>query len=353
MTPTRRAPSRIVAPLAVVALAFAFALAATSASAAPLRQIVPSVVAFSSDGVRYAAYETRAGAPLVVLDTISGRRSSVPVPAGCQLEGESEGAPDGALFNTFVDGQALITCPGGHEALLDVSSGAVRSLPGNETDWYQLGTRYVRGNEKGENEVVFDLATGTVKRIGGFEWVDLDEPEAPGPRSACPALRATLTRIGPAMVVHGGVAAEYAEGIFAGPLGSRGDVQIARCSGARRVLAGQHVSGHDAPGHVPRDFAVGGGVLSWDTGAPPEATNLGETRPRGFYPRLEALSLATARKHRWNLPRREPESTVGAFGYSAHTANSVFWLATHTTKDEGEAGVAVTSYTLYSASLQS
>lgn len=340
---TRRAPQCALASLIAAA---ALGLAATSALATPLRPVASSIVALSSDGVRYAAYETRAGAPLVVLDTSSGRRTSVPMPAGCLLVNGYEGG----LFATSAEGQALITCSGGREeALLDERSGAVRSLPGTETAWGWLGTRYVRGNEKGENTVVFDLATGSVKRIGNFEYVDLDEPEAPGPSSACPALRPLLTRQSRAMVVGGGVAAAYEDGVFAGPLGNHGNVQIARCSGARTVLRGQRVRGVRQGG--PRDFDVRGGVLSWDTGVAPEEVDEEEIRPRGFAPRVEAVSLASGRRRSWKLPRRYVERTTGAFGYSTHTSNTVFWVATRTAGSAGEAGPMVETYSLFSASL--
>jgi hypothetical protein len=42
------------------------------ALASGVRQLARSTIAFSSDGVRYAAWQVRAGGPIVVLDTRTG-----------------------------------------------------------------------------------------------------------------------------------------------------------------------------------------------------------------------------------------------------------------------------------------
>ena len=72
-------------------------------------------------------------------------------------------------------------------------------------------------------------------------------------------------------------------------------------------------------------------MLSWDTGCEGEAAEPGERHFRG---RLYSYDLATHRRTSWQLPRLTvrggEEPITGTFGFSTHTANAVFWLATQT-----------------------
>jgi hypothetical protein len=73
------------------------------ASATPLRRLAPRITSFASDGVRYAAWQVNAAAPIVVLDTRTGKRRAIPVP-GCVLADQSRSSvSDGG-------GRFLLTC---------------------------------------------------------------------------------------------------------------------------------------------------------------------------------------------------------------------------------------------------
>jgi hypothetical protein len=321
-------------------------LSVPAALAAPLRQIASPVLAFSSDGVRYAAWEAREGAPVLVLDTRSGRRASFPLAAGCRILDEGEG---GGFSPTSAGGRVLIDCGDERYELLDERTGASRALPSGTT-WYALGTRYARGNDAGEHQVVYDLSSGSVRHVGEAEYADLDRPGAPGLRSVCPALRRVVRREA-LVLLEGGVA--YGGGVFASPLGEHGAVQIARCRGARAVLPGQRVSGRES-GDFPRDFDLRGGLLSWDTGSQTDTTDGGDEGAAGrFSARLNVVEPRSRRRRSWRLPRRAIAGSVGGpgfFGYSAHTSRAVFWVATRSVAAT-ESGPVVASYTLYSAPL--
>ena len=74
---------RWLATLAVVLITLG---AVTSrAQASHLRQLARSTTSFAADGERYAAWQLNAGAPIVVLDTLTGSRQTIPAPAGCEL----------------------------------------------------------------------------------------------------------------------------------------------------------------------------------------------------------------------------------------------------------------------------
>ena len=233
---------------------------APAAGASQLRQIASPIFAFTSDGVSHVAWEASEGGPIVVLDTATGQRRTFTPPPGCRLADQGEG---GSYLQTAAAGRMLIQCePREQEELLDMRTGHATPLPLG-TYWYELGTRYAQGNDADEHQVVIDLATGAVRRIGETDYVDLDRRGALGERAVCPALRSALRRAAP--LLSSGAAA-YRNGILAGQLGSHGMVQIRRCDGRRTVLAGQRV-GNAFANHVPRSFDLRGGLLSWDTGS--------------------------------------------------------------------------------------
>ncbi len=128
-------------------------------------------------------------------------------------------------------------------------------------------------------------------------------------------------------------------------------VQIRRCDGRRTVLAGQYVS-NGFNNHVPRSFDLRGGVLSWDTGSDADTTNGGETgREATFRARLDAVAPSSRRRRTWALPRHAVPGGAGgadSYGYSTHTSNTVFWIATRSVA-QTESGPVVASYSLYSA----
>lgn len=333
--------------LVLVALLVAMLAVAPGALAVPLRLLAAPVVAFSSDGVRYATWQTTVQSPLVVLDTRTGRQATFAPPSGCSLLDQTEG---GSYVPTAAAGRVLIQCvQQGHERqqLLDVRTGEVTPLPAG-TQWYALGERYVRGEDANEHQVLRSLATGASRRERDSQFADLDRPGAPGIRSVCPRLR---TRVrAESQYLTGSFA--YRDGVLARQLGERGDIEVARCGGRAHVLSGQRLSGK-AHNHVPRDFDLRGGLLSWDTASFADTTAGGEGGPadRGFRSRLNVLALATARHRTWALPRIAlAHAEADYYGYSTHTANTVFWVATRTLAF-GESGPSVQTYSLYSARL--
>jgi hypothetical protein len=337
---TRRALAMTVASVALLALA-----SVPSARAAPLRPLASPVVAFSSDGVRYAAWQSAEQSPIVVLDTRTDRQTAFAAPTGCRLLDQAEGS---SYAPTAAAGRVLIQClQQERQQLLDMRTGEFTPLPGG-ISWDELGTRYVRGEDAREHQLVRSLATGAIKREGDGEFADLDRPGAPGVRSVCPRLRARVRA--EARFLTGSFA--YERGVLARQLGERGDVEVARCGRRARVLGGQRLLGK-AHNHVPRDFDLRGGLLSWDTGSYADSTAGGEGGPseRGFRSRLNALGLASGRHLTWALPRVAlPRTEPDFYGYSTHTANSVFWLATRTLAFS-ESGPLVHTYSLYSARL--
>ena len=309
-----------------------------------LRQIASPIFAFSSDGVSRVAWEASEDGPIVVLDTGTAQRRTLTPPPGCRLADEDEG---GSYLPTAAAGRVLIQCePREQEELLDMRTGVATPLPLGSY-WYELGTRYARGNNSKEQQVVIDLATGTIRRVGDG-YVDLDRRGARGAPAVCPALRSALRHAAPLLSTG---AAAYRNGILAGQFGSHGMIQLRRCDGRRTTLAGQHVDNEFA-NHVPRSFDLRGGLLSWDTGSEADTTN-GEEPPRRplFRARLDIVAPGSHRRRSWTLPRRKVPGGVGgpdSYGYSTHTSNTVFWVATRSVT-QGESGPSVASYSLYSA----
>ena len=349
--------------LAVMCLALPSAASATSA--VPLRRLVASTVTFASDGSRYVAWQTRVGAPVVVFDTRTGAQRRLDLPVGCELANEEQrhNGRDAAA------GRFLLSCRGGRSlesALLNGRDGTTIRLP-NTADWTAVGTRYVLGvseastcvqsrNELAIGEehglpclALYDLASSQVSYRPPSLWPDIDQAGAP---PICPRLRQEpLTE----QIKHGDREFAYGDGYFAKPGGRlRRDVRIERCHGRPTILP---ESG--GPENEPENFDLRDGLLTWDTAHPGFEFNEyphseGANRTRGM---LYSYDLSTGRRHDWKLPRlpvRETDrrfSVVSVLGYSTHTANMVFWIAT-TAGAVTRAGVEVESSAVYVAPLR-
>ncbi|HUE27714.1 MAG TPA: hypothetical protein VMP89_13145 [Solirubrobacteraceae bacterium] len=335
---------RTVRTVPAVALAASALWAAhVSAASAALQPIAPSVSEFSSDGHRYAAWQVRDDAPVEVLDTATRRTSTIVPPVGCRLQDQGEG---GLYLRPASSGRFLLDCQNERTVLLDVRSAHARLLPA-VASWSELGAQYAVGDDEDQHELVLNLASGTIRRVRGYPNIELDHTGLPRGRSICRGLRAAVQREG--IEDRGNFA--YHDGLFAHLFGRHGDVQIQRCDGTRTVFRGQRV-GSALAEHAPRSFDLGGGVLSWDTGV--EADTVVEGRAAGPAA-LFALRPGSPLR-RWALPLRRVAGAAdegggpSAYGYSAHTLNEVFWLATRTLS-QSEAGPDVATMTVYAAPL--
>jgi hypothetical protein len=188
--------------LALVALATMYGGLCSGAIASPLRLLAPSTIAFSSDGARYAAWQVRKGSAIVVFDTRTGHRAAISPPAGCELYDHN--ASD--LATPAAAGRFLLACSEG-SALLDVGSGAVKTLPSPmgpfNSGWVAVGGRYVewtadqhacrQTSSEGRRRVpctaLYDIATGVVSYRPESQLPDLDRRGAP---PICRTLREKL-----------------------------------------------------------------------------------------------------------------------------------------------------------------
>jgi hypothetical protein len=310
---------------------------ASPAAASSLHRLASGTVAFSSDGTRYAAWQVRGDERIVVLDTLTGQRRQITPPAGCKLHDEAE---DGEPIISAAAGRFLLTCgEGGAQALLDVQTGRSVLLPkksNGSSDWYRVGTRYVMGVN-----VLYDIATGVsrpLKRVA-----DLDAAGA-STNAICPAVRR--------LVVHSHGQTDRSAWAFQGELfaqgtGEYGDVQIDRCHGSPTIL--QARGGKEGDG-APRNFDLRAGLLSWDTGDNENAGYVSPSESRPYRGSLYAYGLVTHKLETWLLPRLSVEGEIGTFGYSTHTANMVFWIATRTLG--GGELLHVETSSIYAASLK-
>jgi hypothetical protein len=326
----------------------------TDARASRLRVLVPRVVRFATDGTRYAAWQVHVGGPIVVLDTVTRVRHEVPPPAGCNLEnGEDSGD---ARTGVAVAGQFMLQCLGGTGSatgVLNVRSGRSVRLPdvSLRAEWVRLGSRYAQGYSQedvcahsaaevtaGETGCIllFDLASGAVSYRPQGQVVDLDDPGAP---SACPAVQ----RRGHLLGVNSLRGLTYADGVLASE-GTRhnGDVELVRCHGRPTILPGRD---------EPRNINIGGGLLTWDNGLnPTESATTSETRT------LISYGLSSRRRRSWALPfvavkgQVEPQRAE-PYGYSSHTANTVFWIAPRAIELALHGGGRVLGSSVYAARL--
>jgi hypothetical protein len=352
---------------------------ASRAQASQLRQLARSTTSFASDGERYAAWQLHAGAPIVVLDTLTGSRDTI-APAGCELmrdQGEY-----GEPSTTAADGRFLLDCETParvrSQEVLDLGApGAFVMLPNGagfalSRPWTALGTRYVQGtaapeecsHSAGEHEpciALFDLATGAVSYRPPSQVLNLDLPGAP---QICPALRASL-RAQLRQVLPEQLA--FQNGVFAHPTANGHNIRIERCNGRSTLLRGPSEPAAE-PGGVrpsePRSFDLGAGLLTWDTAHNANGAEMNEqSNARGT---LSSYRLSTGRRRTWKLPPLAligapdidgsgPEvQSPGVYGYSAHTANTVFWIATRTVKAAGvTSALTVETSSVYAASVSS
>jgi hypothetical protein len=368
------------ATLALVLVLIMLGAIASRAQASHLRQLARSTTSFASDGGRYAAWQVTPASPIVVLDTSTASTQTIAAPAGCELmrdQGEY-GEPSA----TAADGRFLLDCVtpahGQSQEVLDLGTpGTFVMLPNGagfarSRPWTALGTRYVKGTAApeeclhgaGEHEpciALFDLATGAVSYRPPSQVLNLDLRGAP---QICPALRsslrAQLRQVLPEQFAFQG-------GVFAHPTANGHNIRIERCNGRSTLLRGPSEPPME-PGGVrpsePRSFGLGAGLLTWDTAHNANGAEMNEQS--NAHGTLSSYRLSTGRRQTWKLPPLAllgapnidgsgPEvESPGVYGYSTHTANTVFWIATRTVKAaEPTSDLIVETSTVYAASVKS
>lgn len=382
--------------LALLVAATGLCLVSAGAGAQRLRMLAPSTTSFATDGARYAAWQKDPLAAITVLNTQTGTRRAIAQP-GCVLEGNELNLADAAAGRFLLlcfkesDGgcfvaagsNSLLRCgekPLGEEPtvaeseaqgvrvqrLLDVATGTVVSLP-ERTYWTRVGTRYVEGEPRytegagacpprPECVDLYDVQTGVAsvraqrrgERSDVLERVDLELVGAPFER-VCRALRGAVKE----QLKYGrwrGEGFAFGGGVLAHPTHNFQNVRVQRCDGRSAFLPGPSESaGRYLRRSEPRDFDIGEGLLTWDTGHAAAGADMDEqSNERGT---LSSYELSRGKLRKWKLPRLSiggsPElESPGAYGYSAHTGDFVLWVATRTIYQEGEAGgthVAISS----------
>jgi hypothetical protein len=207
---------------------------------------------------------------------------------------------------------------------------------------------------------LYSIATGTVTvRSSPQICTRVDHPGVIEP--VCRALRAKLLKAkasGSEFVYQGGLLVRLTHNYR--------NVQLERCHGHPIILPGpseptRHIvlvgpEGHHTTepqsGGEPNKFDLRDGLLTWSTSHDP--TTFDEFTEAIEYGTLTSYELASGRRRTWKLPDiplytgAEPPPN-GVFGYSAHTVNTVFWIAARDMTG-GEAGLCCveTSY-LYAA----
>jgi hypothetical protein len=177
----------------VIVAPFALACVASDTSASAFRRLAPSVVRFVSDGARYAAWEASEGAPVVMFDTMTGRRSVFALPRGCGLADGHVGYGWPAAAGRF-----LLACTNREPLMLAAATERITILPRNtgahENLWGGgIGSRYVEGVatppacRESPSEVkrrlvciaLYNLATGVVSYRPHSQVADLDQKGLP------------------------------------------------------------------------------------------------------------------------------------------------------------------------------
>ncbi len=307
-----------------------------------------STVTFASDGTRYVAWQVANDDPIIVFDSGTGKRRTVTPPAGCQLADEED---RGAYGRPAAAGRFLLNCAAGGPEILLAVTGAAMSLPAPgpfDAGWEAVGLRYVEGRadrsacDQSASELksgaycvaLYDLRTKAVSYRPQSQAPDIDKQSAP---IICASLRNRL------IIEERGLPRDftYGSGFLARAAPSGGDVVLERCSGRRTVL---HARGE------PENFDLRGGLLTWDTGLPGEQFQDSEEVHRGT---LWSYEPSTGRRHQWMLPRLAligERPVKGVLGYSTHTTNTVFWIATRTVILNKAISVGTSS--VYAASLK-
>lgn len=312
------------------------------------------MVAFASDGTRYAAWQVTESSPIVVLDSRTGKRKSY---AGCSLvnEEEEQGPVAGA-------GRFVVRCGAAPERLLDVRTGIETPMPTpNVGEWGVAGTRYVEalGREvyspelhdcglsasevRGEAACIplYDIATGAVSYRRPSQPPDIDRPGAP---PICRALGVKLLRAEARLSAR---RFAYHDGMFAEAV-PNGEAPIKRirltgCRGHTKLIA-------TAP--EPANLIIADGLLSWDTGHQALVDHEGEDIRSG---RLWTYRLTTGRRRSLPLPLLRTQSVPGkirgVLGYSSHAGTTLFWIAATRIVQEGKGGPTLAASAVYAAKL--
>jgi hypothetical protein len=332
-TPT----TRRAATVALIALLLTVVCTADGAVASPFRRLASSVVAFSSDGTHYAAWQVTPDSPIVVLDARNGRQKSY---SGCALP--RGGQPP--VTGTAAAGHLLVVCGKGF-GLLDAVRGTQTTLPPPaglyDGAWETVGSRYVEGNadpldcahsaterkngDTGEGPpclALYDIQTGTLSYRPGSQAPDLDRPGAP---LVCPPLRGKLASELSDPFPGGFTFGDdvLAEAVQHGDAPVR-RIRIRRCRGHSKLIS-------TTP--EPRDMLIAGGLLSWDTGHPGTQYDAEGLHPNVHIHsgRLWTYQLATGRRRSVPLPLTSTLTPFGkmrsVLGYSSHAGQRLFWIA--------------------------
>ena len=385
---------------------------ASQALGSPLRQLARSTTSFVSDGGQYAAWQVTPASPIVVLDTLTDHEREMKMP-GCVLADAERTEATAVTEVTDGGGQFLLSClkePGDGcfvadidsllrcgekplaeeptesevaaqeqvQRLLNVQTETSIPLPESNT-WTRVGTRYLEARGPGQcspparycvRVAFFDIATGVVSNrllryaepTYELERADLDRGGAPQER-VCRTLRhAMLTSLKYGFL---GEQLAYQNGVFAHPTINGHNIRIERCNGRSTLLRGP--SEPVEPGGVrpsePRSFDLGAGLLTWDTGHNSGGAEMNEQS--NAHGTLSSYRLSTGRRRTWKLPPLPllgapnidgsgPEvESPGVYGYSAHTANTVFWIATRTVRGAAvTSGLIVETSSVYAASVK-
>jgi hypothetical protein len=250
------------------ATVLAVTIAAPAVRAGPLREIVPRASTFFADGVRFAAWQTGEG-PITVLDTRTGRRTTVTAPPGCVLGPSSSGYDQPPSTPR--------------------SAGSLR-----------LGIR-VWCNRSADDVPRLDIFTGGVA------------PFDATPIRPCAAVLRTRG-------VHR-VFYDYDRTALLRV--NRLPITLTRCGRAATVLDRR---GPGAPDHPH----VSGGWATWDTGLDPDF-HIRDTVGPPLPGRIHAVAVTSLRRLDWTVPSRTLDvcgtSLRGPWGYSEHTRDRVFWVA--------------------------
>jgi hypothetical protein len=365
--------------LATLAVVLIMLGAVTSrAQASPLRQLARSTTSFASDGGRYAAWQLTPASPIVVLDTLNDHEREMKMP-GCVLADAERTEATAVTEVTDGGGRFLLSCLK-VQRLLDVQTETSIPLPEGNT-WTRVGTRYLEAREPGKcspparycvRVAFFDIATGIVSNrllryaepTYELERADLDRGGAPQER-VCRTLRhAMLTSLKYGFL---GEQLAFQDGVFAHPTANGHNIRIERCNGRSTLLRGPSEPAAE-PGGVhpsePRSFDLSDGLLTWDTGHNSGGAEMNEqSNAQGT---LSSYRLSTGRRRTWKLPPLAllgapnidgsgPEvESPGVYGYSAHTANTVFWIATRSVRGAAlTSGLIVETSSVYAASVKS
>lgn len=301
-----------------------------------LRPLVTSVAAFQSDGGEYVAWQVAGSPAITVLDTRQGHARLVAPRAGCSLTMRG-------FFGEVTTGAArfMLECGSGTQAVLEAQSGATVDLSrgaGAPYEWISTGRLYAESRStcgNGGCVALENLRTGAVSLRRHSALYDLNRAGAPA-LAVCGPLRSRFSRA--RQIAERGYFA-FAEGVIGLPTRSDEGAELARCKQKPRILQ---------KGAMPRDFQLGSGILTWDTGYPLSASAPEEALSGPA--RLDSYRLLDGSRREWSLPSTTVSGLGGGpqpYGYSAHAGNTVFWVAA-TSVFGGEAGVTLDQATIYS-----